>query len=258
MFLIIEMVINVAPLIVIITMCVSILCLFPLLYDTEGRTGPDTLVVQFPYQNISSWGSSPSAFQFTVFNLNDAQTPSHSRRGSCVNKENSKGEVRKGEEKETLQETNERTVDMENVPIVTNDNCSDCSYPEMKQHEANKSGYIQRPRSQSQQAAHADGKNIHNEENHPSEKGVHSGEVTEKDGTAIELDGVDVVITLKTLQAVLIEQATMIAVQKLMFNMEKSAVSKHDFEQLLEDIVDPGTQGLQVSEEERTRLGRGS
>ena len=72
------------------------------------------------------------------------------------------------------------------------------------------------------------------------------------------MDGVDVVITLKTIQAVLIEQTTMIAVQKLMFNMEKSAVSKQDFEQLIEDIVDPRTQGLQVSETRRTRVVRES
>ena len=142
---------------------------------------------------------------------------------------------------------------MENVPIVTNDDCSVCSYPEMKQHESNKGIKNQRPRSQSQQAADADGKNICNEENRQSEKGGHS-EGTEKDGTGVELDGVDVVITLKTIQAVLIEQTTMIAVQKLMFNMEKSAVSKQDFEQLIEDIVDPRTQGLQVSETRRTRV----
>ena len=29
--------------------------------------GTEIPIVQFPYQNISSWGSSPSSFQFTVF-----------------------------------------------------------------------------------------------------------------------------------------------------------------------------------------------
>ena len=61
-----------------------------------------------------------------------------------------------------------------------------------------------------------------------------------------ENDGEDVIIILKTTSALLIEQSTMSAVQKLMRDIERSAVSKADFDKLLEDIVDPSTGGLQV------------
>ena len=225
-------------------------------HNTVGRTGPDSLIIQFPYQNISSWGSSPTAFQFTVFNISNVQTHGQSQTAVGGNSTDTRKENRKDEEKEILKETDEITEDMENVPVVTADEVSIYSYPEMKQHENDMSSNTitsQTSLLQSQQSSHADSKNVHNDESQQNEKEVQEGRDDQGGGgedrevVGIEVEGIDVVITLKTNQAVLIEQATMVAVQRLMFNMEKSAVSKLDFEHLLEDIVDPDTEGLRVS-----------
>jgi hypothetical protein len=56
----------------------------------------------------------------------------------------------------------------------------------------------------------------------------------------------DIPLVLSTSQATLIEEATMAAVRSLMAHMDKSAVTKIEFEKLLSDIVHPLENRLQV------------
>jgi hypothetical protein len=56
----------------------------------------------------------------------------------------------------------------------------------------------------------------------------------------------DIPLVLSTSQATIIEEATMAAVRALMADMDKSAVTKIEFEKLLSDIVHPIENRLQV------------
>jgi hypothetical protein len=56
----------------------------------------------------------------------------------------------------------------------------------------------------------------------------------------------DIPLVLSTSQATVIEAATMAAVRALMADMDKSAVTKIEFEKLLSDIVHPIENRLQV------------
>lgn len=176
--------------------------------------GTDIPIVQFPYQNISSWGSSPTFFQFTVFDHPRKDHPEeHSARDDAADQWNSCHLNRDSsrDSREVISEQRELstgTIDRNNS---------------MRDHEEDES-LSETNKSDQRSISRRSHENSRGAENHRG----------------------DIPLVLSTTQANIIEAATMSAVRSLMSDMDKSAVTKTEFEKLLSDLVHPVEKRLQV------------
>ena len=211
-------------------------------------TGSDALIIQFPYQSISSWGSSPSAFQFTVFNYsthtenikNDNENTKYDTE-NIIREDNKIGGVgvNNNLNNNLNSNINKNESNLLLLPTCQSERTQEF-HSEMKKWQDTSFATIT-DKSDFISTEDSDKKHLQSQQQLQEEL-----EQNDQHLVVDENDGEDVIIILKTTSALLIEQSTMSAVQKLMRDIERSAVSKADFDKLLEDIVDPSTGGLQV------------
>mmetsp|Transcript_22998 Transcript_22998/g.22161 ORF Transcript_22998/g.22161 Transcript_22998/m.22161 type:complete len:358 (-) Transcript_22998:466-1539(-) len=179
----------------------------------------EALIAQFPYQDISSWGSSVTLFQFTVFN--------YIKRNEKTNEEKKYSELETRID-DALNGTDSISIDTLSDKVDPNRSVKKDSTPiksilgTTKPVDVliikNKNGHVIENINKSDRSA-----NIQNRS------------VGHQNGSFM---GDDIIVKIKTVQAMAIEEATMAAVRKLMNTIEKSGMPKIEFDSLIENLID--------------------
>ena len=191
-------------------------------------------MVQFPYQNILSWGSSPVSFQFTVFN--------HQRNNSESVYDSSATE---GDERDDIEISHKRCDSAASSGVSDGASTMELHGSKSDQVEVDGGGV---------------GVSV-GDALLPERQGRSNDSQCDEDLISASSSNLKSVIqsphnhltpveefswVLKTTQAAHIEVATMTAVRCLMASMNSSALTKIEFDKLLVDLIDPSDRRLQV------------
>lgn len=199
-------------------------------------SGISAPLLQFPYQNILSWGSSPVSFQFTVFN--------HQQNASESVDDSSATEGDDGDDIETSQK---RCDSAASSAVSDGASTMELHGSKSDQVEVGNSACVGVETDLLPERLPV---GLSNDSQCEEDLISCSSNLKSVVNSSVSLRNIPIEEhswILKTTQAIHIEAATMTAVRRLMLSMNSSALTKIEFDKLLVDLIDPIDKRLQVN-----------